>query len=219
MNRAGNAVLVGTSRRPAPRKPTSSTWMRWRGRHGGGTVLRRFPGAMFRRSTSDCGSAAEQVARWLRRHSAPQSRLPRRARRDHGWRRFSWRPKRPCRSAAGPGPSPTAWSSTTRNSSSAVGSLQQAHGGQTRTARFWICPMRRRRLPSIVTPSPDALAGYPHDYGMCQWVPDTTRNRVIRIGRRLLAWPLGANGPWEDISPVGWAYGFKGHQGFLLRAA
>ena len=44
--------------------------------------------------------------------------------------------------------------------------------------------------------------------GMCHWVLDTTRNRVIKVGRKVLAWSLDTEGPWVDISPSDWGYGF-----------
>ncbi|MBX3685290.1 MAG: hypothetical protein KF909_04090 [Rhodocyclaceae bacterium] len=95
------------------------------------------------------------------------------------------------------------------------GGLKRRHTAVNQDCQILdLAPCADGRLPSIVSTFADALAGYPHDYGMCQWVLDTTRNRVIRIGRRLLAWPLGANGPWEDISPAGWAYGFGDTKGF-----
>ena len=42
----------------------------------------------------------------------------------------------------------------------------------------------------------------------CHWVLDTTRNRVIKVGRKVLAWSLDTEGPWVDISPSDWGYGF-----------
>lgn len=69
-------------------------------------------------------------------------------------------------------------------------------------------------LPTILTTYTDAFADFAADYGMCQWVLDTTRNRVIRIGRKLLAWDLDTEGPWIDISPVDWGYGFGDTKGF-----
>ena len=77
-----------------------------------------------------------------------------------------------------------------------------------------LAPCAEGNLPVVLTTFVDALAAHGNDHGMCQWVLDTARKRVIKLGRRLLAWPLDAGGPWEDITPPGWRHGFGDTRGF-----
>lgn len=63
-------------------------------------------------------------------------------------------------------------------------------------------------LPIIESHYVGAKDAFAVDMGMCAWVLDTARNRVITVGRKVLAWSLTTEGPWIDISPSDWGYGF-----------
>ena len=71
-----------------------------------------------------------------------------------------------------------------------------------------VAPCKTMQLPTVLSHYSGVLSGFPVDMGMCHWVLDTTRNRVIKVGRKVLAWSLDTEGPWVDISPSDWGYGF-----------